>query len=120
MNSQMTLKDLRGELKSEWTKFTEDDLANLKGNSEEIIDKLQEVYGISKHKAVIEFNKFKNNHEDFFADSVELIEDSYTSSKKAVVSFVKEHPVYTVLGVAAIGLTIAALWPESKPKRRFF
>jgi uncharacterized protein YjbJ (UPF0337 family) len=42
---------LKGQVKSKWSKLTDDDVTNLSGKKETLIGKLQERYGILKDEA---------------------------------------------------------------------
>jgi uncharacterized protein YjbJ (UPF0337 family) len=42
---------VKGRLKSKWSKLTDDDLKNLSGKKEALIGKIQERYGIMKDEA---------------------------------------------------------------------
>ena len=44
-------KQLKGQVKSKWSKLTDDDLQNLSGKKDTLIGKLQERYGIMKDEA---------------------------------------------------------------------
>lgn len=62
MNSDMAhgaWVELKGKIKTQWSKFTDDDLEAVKGNLEELTGKLQKVYGYAKEKAAEEFDHFK-------------------------------------------------------------
>ncbi len=68
MNSD-TLKgqwhQVKGELKSQWGKLTDDDVNQIEGQSEKLIGKLQERYGFAKDRAQQEFDNFKSAAADF-------------------------------------------------------
>jgi len=42
---------LKGQLKSQWAKLTDDDLQNVAGKKDQLVGKLQEHYGILKEDA---------------------------------------------------------------------
>jgi uncharacterized protein YjbJ (UPF0337 family) len=50
--------ELRGRVRQEWGKITEDDLGQLSGKIEELAGVLQQRYGYSKAQAEIEINKW--------------------------------------------------------------
>ena len=70
MNSD-TLKgqwhQVKGEVKTQWGKLTDDDVNQIEGQSEKLIGKLQERYGYAKDRAQQEFDNFKNASADFDA-----------------------------------------------------
>jgi uncharacterized protein YjbJ (UPF0337 family) len=72
MNSD-TLKgqwhQVKGEVKTQWGKLTDDDINQIEGQSERLIGKLQERYGFAKDRAQQEFENFKNAAADFDAET---------------------------------------------------
>jgi len=51
-------KQLRGKVKAQWGKLTDDDLQVIEGKREELCGKLQERYGYAKEKADNELDAF--------------------------------------------------------------
>ena len=49
---------LKGNIQKEWGKLTEDDLAEIMGNSTLLKGKIQERYGLSKEEAEKKFDEF--------------------------------------------------------------
>ena len=49
---------LRGQLKSEWAKLTDDDLANIAGKRDQLLGKLQQRYGVLKDDADQQIDKW--------------------------------------------------------------
>jgi uncharacterized protein YjbJ (UPF0337 family) len=49
---------LAGQIKSEWAKFTDDDLKNVAGKREQFVGKLQEHYGVLKDDAEKQVDKW--------------------------------------------------------------
>ena len=49
---------LKGEVKKQWAKLTDDDVDALQGEGEKLIGKLQERYGYTKQQAEQEVTKF--------------------------------------------------------------
>ncbi len=64
-------KELKGDLKQTWSKLTDNDIAYLHGNAEELVGKIQQVYGFSKERAQKEFDRFKETHSNYFRDERE-------------------------------------------------
>lgn len=52
---------LKGKIKSEWSKLTDDDLGVVENKFEELRSKVQSAYGLTKEKAFEEFEKFKQS-----------------------------------------------------------
>ena len=51
---------IKGSLKTQWGKLTDDDLARMDGNREYLVGKLQERYGWQKDKAEQEIRSFEH------------------------------------------------------------
>lgn len=51
-------KTLSGQIKSQWGKLTDDDLANVAGKREQLMGKLQERYGVVKEEAEKQVDKW--------------------------------------------------------------
>jgi uncharacterized protein YjbJ (UPF0337 family) len=62
MNSD-TLKgqwmQIKGKLRQQWGKLTDDDITQIQGNAEQLIGKLQERYGYSREQAQREIDSWK-------------------------------------------------------------
>lgn len=53
---------LKGEVKRQWSRLTDDDLGQIEGSTENMLGKLQERYGIARDEAERELNAFLNRH----------------------------------------------------------
>ena len=51
-------KQTRGKVKQWWAKLTDNDLDQINGRAEELIGRLQEVYGYSRQEAENEVDRF--------------------------------------------------------------
>ena len=51
-------KQIKGGIKANWGKLTDDDLAAIEGKEEMLLGKLQERYGYGKDEAQKEYKKF--------------------------------------------------------------
>jgi uncharacterized protein YjbJ (UPF0337 family) len=54
--------ELKGKVKQEWGKLTDDDLKQLEGNSEMLAGKLQQRYGWAKDEAERRAQEFRARH----------------------------------------------------------
>jgi len=54
----------KGEIQSQWGKFTDDDLDVIKGDSKKIVGLLQERYGYAKEEAHKHFENFQKARKD--------------------------------------------------------
>lgn len=56
---------VKGELKEQWSRLTDDDLEMIEGEEDKLIGRLQKRYGILKDEAEMELNDFLNHaHEE--------------------------------------------------------
>ena len=53
---------LKGEVKSQWGKLTDDDLDRIEGDSEKLIGKIQERYGYARDQAKREVDDYFKRH----------------------------------------------------------
>ena len=51
---------MKGEVRRQWGKLTDDDVAQIEGSSEKLIGKLQERYGYARDQAEREYNAWVN------------------------------------------------------------
>ncbi len=51
-------KQMRGKVKAQWGKLTDDDLTVIGGKKDELVGKLRQRYGYSKHQAEKEADDF--------------------------------------------------------------
>jgi uncharacterized protein YjbJ (UPF0337 family) len=51
---------MKGEVRRQWGKLTDDDVTQIQGNTEKLIGKLQERYGYARDQAEREVNTFVN------------------------------------------------------------
>jgi uncharacterized protein YjbJ (UPF0337 family) len=50
---------IRGRVKEQWAKFTDDDLRQLEGHGEQLAGKLQERYGLAREEAERQAREFR-------------------------------------------------------------
>lgn len=55
---------LKGQIKQEWGRFTDDDLMQLKGHRDELVGKVQERYGLTKEAAERQVDEWANRHQE--------------------------------------------------------
>lgn len=63
------INELKGQIKQMWGKLTDDEIGTLEGGADELVGKLQKVYGYTKERAEQEFNKFKDSNSQYFRDN---------------------------------------------------
>ena len=57
-------KQVKGKLKEQWGKLTDDDLTTVEGNSEQLIGKVQERYGIAMDAARKQVDEWARRADD--------------------------------------------------------
>lgn len=55
-------KQLKGEVKQQWGRLTDDDLDRIEGNYDELVGRVQERYGYSREEAEEEVDEYFENH----------------------------------------------------------
>jgi uncharacterized protein YjbJ (UPF0337 family) len=66
MNSDRTAgqwKQIKGSIKEQWGKLTDDEIAQLEGNSEKLAGKLQEKYGLAREEAERQARDFRTRND---------------------------------------------------------
>lgn len=53
--------EIKGKMKQQWGKLTDDDFRRIEGNVDEVVGRIQQAYGYTKEKAISEFNAFKES-----------------------------------------------------------
>ena len=53
---------LKGEIKSQWGKLTDDDLDRIEGDTQKLIGKIQERYGYARDQAKREVDDYLKSH----------------------------------------------------------
>jgi uncharacterized protein YjbJ (UPF0337 family) len=56
-------RELKGQLKRRWGKFTEDDIATLSGKQEELVFALRRRYGYAQGQAVMEIQRWISDYD---------------------------------------------------------
>jgi uncharacterized protein YjbJ (UPF0337 family) len=56
-------KQLKGDVKRQWGKLTDDDLDVIEGNRDKLVGKIQESYGIGKDDADRQVNEWCNRND---------------------------------------------------------
>jgi uncharacterized protein YjbJ (UPF0337 family) len=51
-------KQIKGEVRKKWGKFTDDDVEQIAGEKDKLIGKIMQKYGVAKEKAEEQFKKF--------------------------------------------------------------
>lgn len=56
---------LKGEIKQQWGRLTDDDMAQVMGNRDELVGKVQERYGITREAAERQVDEWAQHHQEF-------------------------------------------------------
>ena len=57
-------KELKGKIKQQWGKLTDDDLTVLEGASDELSGRIQKRYGVAKDEAQKQIDDFRRTNSD--------------------------------------------------------
>jgi uncharacterized protein YjbJ (UPF0337 family) len=57
-------KELKGKIKQQWGKLTDDDLTVLEGSADELSGKIQKRYGIAQEEAEKQIKTFRDTNTD--------------------------------------------------------
>ncbi len=55
-------KQLKGQVRQQWGKLTDDDMETMGGSKDEVIGRIQERYGWERERAEMEVNDFFDRH----------------------------------------------------------
>ncbi|HEX9448055.1 MAG TPA: CsbD family protein [Dongiaceae bacterium] len=58
-------KQIKGKVKAQWGKLTDDDLKVIEGNHEQLAGRVQERYGIAQEEVEKQIRKFRDANRDF-------------------------------------------------------
>ncbi len=61
-------KELKGKLKQQWGKLTDDDFTVLEGKSDELSGRIQKRYGIAKDEAEKQVDTFRQTNRDLISN----------------------------------------------------
>ena len=56
-------KQIKGSIKEQWGKLTDDEITQLEGNSEKLAGKLQERYGLAREEAERQAKEFRTRND---------------------------------------------------------
>ena len=59
---------LKGKIRQQWAKLTDNDMDSFKGNMDEAIGRIQKAYGYTHDQAREEYEKFKNSNSTLFGN----------------------------------------------------
>ena len=59
-------KQLKGKVKEQWGKLTDNDMTIVEGNMDQLAGRVQERYGIQRDEAEKQIKEFRNRNEDLW------------------------------------------------------
>ncbi len=59
-------KQLKGKVKAQWGKLTDDDLMVIEGNSDQLTGRVQERYGVAKDEAEKQVERFRKQNTEIW------------------------------------------------------
>lgn len=106
-------KEIKGKVHTQWGLLTNDEIAKMKGSSEELMGVLQQKYGFGKDKAKEEINKFlqENGFGTFSFDGFDAEAfvqkamdefNEYTGETKEAIEEYASKNLFKSLGFAAL------------------
>ncbi len=57
-----TWRQIRGKMKEQWGKLTDDDLKQIEGHAEQLVGTLQKLYGLGGDQAELQVRRFRERH----------------------------------------------------------
>lgn len=64
--SEGNWKQLKGKVKEQWGKLTDDDLTIIEGNQEQLAGRIQERYGVARDEAEKQVKNFRRQYDNLF------------------------------------------------------
>jgi uncharacterized protein YjbJ (UPF0337 family) len=62
-------KQIKGKIKEQWGKLTDDDLDVIDGKREQLVGKIQEKYGIARDEAEKQLKQFESSSNKAYSDT---------------------------------------------------
>ena len=101
--------ELVDDVKKQWNKFSDEELKNIGGYKDKLLDALQEKYGYAKNKAEEEIEKFMEKHDINWMDIKEKTTRFVKDFPKEVGECIEENPFKSVLIALGAGLILGSL-----------
>lgn len=127
--------EIKGKLKKQWGKLTDNEIEEINGSYEEFVGKIKKAYGYEgkqlekeisnffdtegfeindkamelKTKASENMDKLKGVVKECMNEYFEQIKDSTTNAEEKIVTYCKENPLKSAAIIALAGITISAV-----------
>jgi uncharacterized protein YjbJ (UPF0337 family) len=103
---------LRGEIRSQWGKLTDDDLERIAGNKDKLIGAVQERYGYVWDEARQMVDRYLDDYNGLKTRATEALKavaskENLLKLKGDVVDFVRRYPIPSLLIGLGIGYLLA-------------
>jgi ElaB/YqjD/DUF883 family membrane-anchored ribosome-binding protein len=103
--NQDSLKDvwqqLRSKIQEQWSDLTEEDLDTIAGDKDKLLDKIQELYSLTKKEVQADWNKFYKESSKALNEIQEETSTAFENIEETLTGFVKKSP-YKAVGIAAV------------------
>ena len=111
------LRQVRGELKKEWGKLTDDDMRRLDGEIDKLVGIFQERYGHTRGAASRELQRYLNRYEEGRGALADVAQDQYSNLQDQYNSLTgrkqQNRGVWLWLGAAAlVAAVVAKVWAD--------
>jgi uncharacterized protein YjbJ (UPF0337 family) len=107
-------KQFSGRAKSRWGALTDDELARIAGRQDQLIGKLQERYGYSRHRALGEVERWAGQLDGLVrltpSENAAGVLHVASNLNSAVHKSLEERPRETLVMAAVVGFMLGALW----------
>jgi uncharacterized protein YjbJ (UPF0337 family) len=105
-------QQLKGEIRSQWSKLTDDDIERIAGNKDKLIGALQEKYGYVWDEARQMVDRYLDEYGDFKTRAVETLKavaskDKLQKLENDVTEFIRHYPIPSLLIGLSIGYLLA-------------
>lgn len=111
-------EQLKGKIKNQWGKLTDDDITAIGGKKDELLGRLQTAYGYNKDIAEHEFDYFLSHNKisdtaksigDKVASSADSMKKNVEEYSSTVMNYVKQRPIESIVIGAGVALAIGFL-----------
>lgn len=104
---------IKGKIKKQWGKFSNEDLDEVKGSYSELKGKLRTLYGYAKDQAEEEIKSFfaneniqlaKSQVEEIVSMALEKIKATSNEAQDNMITYIKKYPLKSVGVALVVGL----------------
>lgn len=112
-------EELKGKVKKQWNKLTDDDIDEIEGNVNKLVARLSSAYGKTKDEMQKEIDQFFSQNKlgdkikqvgDKLTEGAEKVKDNVQQYSSDMTKYMKECPVQSALISGAIGFVAGYLF----------